>query len=139
MKVRYFQGLAEHLLTGCGHPAVKAVEATQDPGLRVAFTGGGGTVTLRFVRGSADRPGPVDAPDVFDPAGFAGSAGSADGPAQLDAAGTEQLLKSLLERCGDDGIKGVQTFAEWGKTTKPHGLRVECGDGSEIYATFPRS
>lgn len=137
MKVRYFEGLAQHLLTQSGHPTVKAVEATQDPGLRVVFTGGGG-VTLRFVRGSADRGEQADAPEVFDAAALAGSVGPVDGPPSLNPAAVEQLLKTLLLQCGHDGIKGVQTFTEWGKTTKPHGLRVECADGSEIYATFPR-
>lgn len=141
MKVNYFAGLAQHLVEQCGHPAIKSVESTEHPGMKVNFRGGGG-VQMRFVRSSPDRGEDESLPERFTPTDLAScheTTHPVDGPTSLRVEEFEQVMKNLLASAGHNGITRVQTYKEWGKSGKPAGLRVECADGSEIFASFQRA
>ncbi|GGM27939.1 hypothetical protein GCM10011608_10960 [Micromonospora sonchi] len=34
------------------------------------------------------------------------------------------------------GVKSVETYAQWGGSTKPGGLRIVCADGAEIFGSL---
>ena len=157
MKVRYFEGLAKHLIEQSAHPGVARVETLREAGivehsgdsytpvgLKLALADGA-QVVLRMVRGApagGDREGQ---PDTFDPAalpagwldGWLDGADLAMGRGKAKVAAVEADLKLLLERSGNGEVKAVETFAEWGKSPdKAAGLKVACADGADIFVLF---
>jgi hypothetical protein len=152
VKVRYFEGFLKHLIEQSAHPGIPKVETLSEAGI-VEHAGDnytpvglkltladGAQVVLRMVRGAPAGGNRDGMPDVFDPAAL--PAGWMDGwldgvalstgrPAKVSA--VEADLKLLLERSGNAEVAQVRTFAEWGKSDKPVGLKVSYADGSDIY------
>lgn len=55
--------------------------------------------------------------------------------APSDAVSWAAALAQVIDAGQHPGVKQVQTYAEWGGSSKPAGVRVELVDGSQMYGT----
>ena len=70
----------------------------------------------------------------FDPS-EAGNAVPVDAP-EGSPAGWAAAIAAATERAGLARIADVQTYAQWGGSTKPGGIRVVFVDGSEVFGSL---
>lgn len=142
MRLTYFEVFAAALLAQ--HPNVRRAQElaeagiTDKPyGLRVDIAGGG-SVLLQFVRTSPSDGEPLDRPDVFDPSSMSPLvlADAFTGP--LRVAALERDLVALIGQAGHPEVAEVETFATWGRSSKPAGVRVVFVDGAVVFVLFWR-
>lgn len=130
MKVRYAEGWLAHLVAG--QPWATKVEtfsATTGPtpfGLKVSV-GSGKPVMMRLAGGCS----PSECADTYDQAGPV-TTDQVQAPA--DPVGLAAAVVTLIERAGHEQVKTAETYAAWGKTSKPAGIRLVLADG-EIFGT----
>ncbi|MFG1648506.1 hypothetical protein ACGFIE_01155 [Micromonospora sp. NPDC049275] len=53
-----------------------------------------------------------------------------------DPAGWAEAITRTVAEAGLPRLKSAQTYAEWGGSTKPGGMRVVFVDGSELFASI---
>ncbi|MFG2046033.1 hypothetical protein ACGFIW_01215 [Micromonospora sp. NPDC048935] len=61
------------------------------------------------------------------------------GPVQAaptDAVSWAQAIAQVVQVGQHPGVRTVQTYAEWGGSSKPGGVRVELVDGSQFYGSI---
>lgn len=54
----------------------------------------------------------------------------------VDAVSWAQAVARVVLAGAHPGVKGVQTYAEWGGSSKPGGVRVELVDGSQVFGSI---
>lgn len=130
MKVRYCEGWLAHLVAG--QPWATKVETftaaggSTPFGLRISV-GSGKPVMMRLAGGCS----PSECSDTYDQAGpvTTDQMPTPANPVDLAAA-----VVTLIERAGHEQVKSAETYAQWGKTGKPAGIRIVLADG-EIFGT----
>ncbi|MEU8158142.1 hypothetical protein AB0B94_31190 [Micromonospora sp. NPDC048986] len=142
MRLTYFEGFAAALLAQ--HPNIRRVQTlaeagiTDKPhGLRVDITGGG-SVLLQFVRTSPSDGERLDRPDTFDPTSLPPLTLPAPFTGPLRVADLERDLVALIRQAGHPEVAEVETFADWGRSSKPAGVRVRFNDGAVVFVLFWR-
>ncbi|MEV5819382.1 hypothetical protein AB0L22_09415 [Micromonospora haikouensis] len=88
----------------------------------------GGKVNMQFVKAESGQAhaGEWEQPDPAP----AVQASPTDPPSWA------QAVADVIRAGNHPGVKGVLTYAEWGGSTKPGGVRVELVDGSQLYGSI---
>lgn len=136
MKVRYFEGWARHIASA--QPWVKTVRTLAEAGVNkpvglVLEPHAGPTVAVQFVRAASSTPNQIETPDEWTPDGSTVEPVQA---APKDPKGWAVALAEAIRTAGHPEVKAAETYDEWGKSSKPAGIRVEFTDGAEIFGSF---
>lgn len=126
MDVREFEGWLAGLLAAqpwAGDVTRWSVSAGPKPvGITLA-----GKVNMQMVGGDQKAP-------PLDPAA-AGTPAVVDAPANSPS-GWADAIVAAVTAAALPRITTAQTYAQWGGTSKPAGVRVQFGDGSEVFGTL---
>lgn len=132
MQVRYCEGWLASLLGS--QPWVQQVNRWS--------TGGGpkpvgltinGTTQVQLVRGAPTTPTVGEQPDDWDDADIGGIT---EVQAPAGKADWDRAIAELVTAAAHPLVKEAQTYGQWGKTTKPLGVRIAFVDGAEVFASF---
>ena len=153
MRCEPFADLLLRLLENSGNEQIKAVRTFTESGFHKQVgvevtTLDGFTTYIQIVRTSApggDRDNWADsnehkatsAPRTFKPLQADVKAGVKSAAPKLKIRDMEAAIKALLVAADHPDFGDVQTYEEAElATSKPHGIKVTCADGSNLFAMF---
>ncbi|WP_341719837.1 hypothetical protein QQG74_09125 [Micromonospora sp. FIMYZ51] len=132
MKVRYAEGWLAAVLASqpwAGDVSRWSTDGGPKPvGLTLA-----GRVRLQLVLGGTTDATHADQPHEWDGSPVAAPAVDAS---PSTPAGWADVLAQAATAAAHPGIKSVETYAQWGGSTKPGGVRIVCTDGAEIFGSL---